>query len=189
MPTIETPTPPADLISEDAILKGAPEDAEPATAALPPVESTSDITAKAMLTIAESVKALVESQQSVRQIPLSEIKPVSPWNPEGKRNRVPLSRVTMINGNPLNPMMMTEGEIILANELKPGRYMNRKIEVQRSQDGTINIVWANAKIEQRMEMAALYPDFTALAKAVINDRKAKEEKRKSGVVEEQEWVG
>ena len=175
---------------EDEILMGSEEDQkigreEPTVVDAAAVQA---LQTKAMIDVASAVKQLVERQEAVRQIPYNEIKPVTPWNPEGKRDRLKLKNEVFQHGYWLNPIMMTEKTIGLFNQLKPGRYFGRKIEVSRKHDGTLNITWSNAKIEQRMEFAMKFPHIDDILEYIINERKEKEEKRRSGKVDEEEFL-
>lgn len=172
--------------AEAEILAGSEEDYNPVTAALPSKEERQ---LDALTTLAESVKLLVARQESTRQLNYNEILPTSPWNPEGKRQRTQLRRQAYQNGIWLNPMMLRESEIELLNAIKPGRYLNRTVEVQLWGDGSVNISYKNGKLEKRMEFAAKYPDLTALLNALIKDRELKEARRKAGVFEVEEYIG
>lgn len=143
---------------------------------------------KAMIDVAQAVKTLVEGQERVRQIPYNEMKPVTPWNPEGKRDRVKLTREWMQHGYPVNPLFMTEETIKLFNQVKPGRYWGRKIEVQRLSDGSMNLTWSNAKIEQRMEVAMRFPHIDDILKMCIEERAQKEARLKLGQVDENDYL-
>lgn len=147
-----------------------------------------DPTAAAMLRVAESMEKIVARNESTRQLSYAEILPVTPWNPEGKRNRVGFKRPTFMHGIQLNPLMHSEEEMALFNKLKPGRYIDRKVEVQLTQQGEINIQWAGARADTRIEMYTRFPSITLLLNAVIAEREAKESKRRAGRFDEDEDV-
>lgn len=139
-----------------------------------------DATMAAMLRIAESMEKQEARREAVRQLTYNEILPTSPWNPEGKRVRLGFSRPTYLHGIALNSLTHTEDEIALFNQLKPGRYLDRMVEVQLGSGGEINLQWAGAKNDARITMYTKYPTITHLLKAVIAERKAKEEARRRG---------
>lgn len=137
-----------------------------------------------MSRIAAGTEARELRAESIRQKGYSEINPDSPWNPEGRRDRAKLSRPTHLHGIQLNPMQLFEEEILLFNQLKPGRYLDRKIEVRVTQDGSVDLSWPGAKNDARIEMYSTYPTLTSMLKAVVAERKAKEEKRRKGVFDD-----
>lgn len=143
---------------------------------------------KAMLEVAQAVRDMLEQQRAIRQVPYNEIKPVSPWNPEGKRDRVKFIRETYQHGRWVNPMMVTEETITLFNQLKPGRYLDRKVEVNRNSEGAINVTWSNANPTQRMEFYRNYPSIEHVLRACIAERKLKEEKRRRGDIDDNEFI-
>lgn len=139
-----------------------------------------DTTMRAMLRIAESMEKSEARREAVRQLTYAEMIPTSPWNPEGKKVRLGFSRPTSMHGIPLNSLQHTEEEIALFNQLKPGRYVERKVEVQLGSGGEINIQWAGSKVDARIMMYTRFPTIVKLLETVIAERKAKEEARKRG---------
>lgn len=147
---------------------------------------TIDATTAAMLRIAMSMETMMSRQEAVRQIPFNEVKPVTPWNPEGKTDRIGFSRTTYMHGIMLNPMTHTEETLRLFNQLKPGRYIDRKVEVQRGNDGSINIQWPGVRIDQRIEFYGRFNHIDVLLQAILDERKAKEDRRKLGILDDDE---
>lgn len=172
------------LSIEEEMLREEPTE----TAALPPSAPPPgmDDYAKAMMSVAESVKALVENQTITRQLSMSEIKPVTPWNPEGKRNRKTLQVNFFQHGFWANPMTMSEEEMALVMKLKPGRYLNRRVEVQKDQDGNIHLNYPWETIRERMENMLLWSSLTDLCQQIIKEREEKEAKRKLGQFDPEE---
>lgn len=153
-----------------------------------PVEplTPGDRAAMAMLRVAESLEKMEARRESVRQLTYAEITPVSPFNPEGKRVRLTFTRDTYLHGIQLNPFLHTEEEIALFNKLKPGRYLDRKVEVQRNNNGDVNLVWEGGKQDSRIQMYSTYPTIKSMLTAIVAERTAKEEKRKRGEIDEDE---
>lgn len=131
--------------------------------------------------IAGSMTAQNDRYEATRQKSYNEIAPDSPWNPEGKRDRVKLKRATSLQGITINPLTHTEEEIQLFNQLKPGRYIERRVQVRMTQDGAVDLSWPGAKIDQRIEMYSRFPTLSALLRACVEERAAKEERLRKGV--------
>lgn len=146
--------------------------------------SAADANTAAMLRVAESMERIVSRQEATRQLSINEVLPNSPWNPEGKRVRAKFSRPTFLHGIDLNSLTLFEEEIELFNQLKPGRYIDRKVEVRLTQDGSIDLSWPGAKNDARIEMYSRFPTLASLLKAVIAERKAKEDRRRRGVFDD-----
>lgn len=175
----ELPIKDAEVINEaDLIAESFAEVQKEMDAAAAPPQV--DPTMAAMLRIAQSMETMVKRQDEVRQIPLTEIKPVSPWNPEGKMVRLSAKRPMYQHGIPLNPLTLTERTIDLFNQIKPGRYFGRKIEVQRFQDGGVNLQWSGKQLDQRIEFYSQFKHIDEILQAIIIEREQKEARRKAG---------
>lgn len=174
---------------EDEILQGSEEDRligkEETALEMTPTQIQAMQTS-AMLKIAESLQGFMQNQERTKQKSYSEILPDSPFNPTGKKNRTRLRGQLFQHGIPVNPLMMTEEEIEIANQLKPGRYVNRSVEVTRMHDGSVNITWPNKRIDQRLEFQSRFPTFVALCQTIVKERLQKEDNRKRGVFESEE---
>lgn len=153
-------------------------------AAEPAPLTQADITSQAMLRIAQAMEARMAREESVRQIPITEIKPVTPWNPEGKKNRREFSRATFLNDVMLNPMTHSEAEMALFNKLKPGRYLNRRLEVQKNANGEINVVWNGKTLDKRMSFYSEFPSITLLLNAILKEREDKLAKRRANIIDD-----
>lgn len=189
----ELPTP-AFVNLEEEILRGSAEDQligreEDEPKFRTPMEVKLDAQTEALLAMARNLGILVENQQRTKQLSLLEITPTTPWNPEGKRNRVPLTRPAYQHGQLINPLNMTEEEISLVNQIKPGRYYDRKIEVYRTVDGGINFTYMLGNTANKIEFWSKFPSLVSLLTYIIDERKAKEAKRRANVVEEDEFLG
>lgn len=128
----------------------------------------------------------IQGSTEGKSVPYHLIKHDTPWNPEGKKNRTKLRRPTFISGYPVNPILHSEQEIELLNQLKPGRYNDRKWEVARFEDGSIDIRYPNKTIPQRMEMAIIAPTLSALCTLIITERAKQDERRAQGLNEFQD---
>ena len=140
----------------------------------------------AMLEIARSMKAMMDRQEAVRQIPFNEMKPVTPFNPKGDRFRKEFNRPTWLQDILLNPLTHSEEEMVLFNQLKPGRYIDRKVEVMRGADGGINLRWNGKAMDKRIEFYSQWPDIKLLLRAILKEREDKLAKKRANVVDENE---
>lgn len=116
----------------------------------------------------------IQEAQPIPQQSVLQVKPVSPWNPEGKRDheRPKLSRNTYMNGFQLHESRMTEEEIHLANQLKAGKYQNRKWAVitQDGEDGNAMFLYVpNKTLGQRMDMPR---SFAEICRLILDEAKA-----------------
>lgn len=189
LPKVEVSAAKSYSIDESDLLTEQAEDIPPGVAAVDAGQAPApslEAYAAAMLRIAESMEKINARAESVRQIPFNEVIPDTPWNPKGKRDRVSFTRPTFLHGIALNPLMHTEEEIQLFNKLKPGRYLDRKVEVQRGNDGSMNLKWEGKKIDQRIMFYSEYPTISLLLSAIIKDREVKEEKRRKGLTYEED---
>jgi hypothetical protein len=169
-----------------AVAAGIPEiPAPPANGGAAPDPYTLAILQSLQMT-QQALIAFIKGQEANKTVPFHEVKYDTPWNPSGNRNRPKLRRPVMVSGFPVNPMMLSDAEINLLNQVKPGRYVNRTWEVQKLSDGTINIVYPNRTIDQRVNMAVMAPSLTALCEIILKDRLQQEEKRRRGSFEDDE---
>lgn len=154
----------------------------------PPPAPTPVSRDEAMIRVMESMEKIVARQESTRQIPYNEVKPVSSFNPTGDRNHPQFSRPTHMDGILLNSLMHTAEEIKLFNQLKPGRYWERRIEVRRGSSGEIDLVRLGGRMDQRYERAGRFPTLVSMLEFIIAERKDKERKRREGLYEADEAI-
>lgn len=140
----------------------------------------------AMLKIAQSMEKMMSRQEEVRQIPFNEMKPVTPFNPTGSRTRKEFNRPTWQQDILLNPLTHSEEEMVLFNQLKPGRYINRTVEVIRGGDGGINLRWNGKAMDKRIEFYSQWPDIKLLIRAILKEREDKLARKRANVVDEDE---
>ena len=140
-------------------------------------ETTSAIPNKVIGELAKGVAALARMEQITQNLP--DPNPKTPWNPEGKA-RLKKRRKFMMNGALCNPDMMTDEELELMSQIRPGRYNNRRWEVIRRRDKSIDIRYSNATIKHRMELQANAPTLVTMLKQILTEQEAREARRKSG---------
>ncbi len=137
-------------------------------------------------TLKAGVAALVKAQsQQIRDVPLSELKPITPWNPTGERRTKKYKKFHM-NGSLLNTEMMSTEELDLFSQLRPGRYNHRKWEVIRRRDKSLDLRYRNKTFPQRMELKGDAPKLVEMLKKIITEQEAQAERRKRGDFDEDE---
>jgi hypothetical protein len=152
------------------------------------VDPTVTASEAAMLRVAQAMEKIVTRQDEQRQVGLAEVRPVSSFNPTGDRNHPKFTRLTMMDGITLNSLMHTAEEVNLFNQIKPGRYWDRKIEVRRGSAGEIDLVRIGGKLDQRMERSAKFPTLVSMLTFIIQERERKEQRRKQGLFDDDEAV-
>jgi len=137
-----------------------------------------------MDTLVTGVAALVKAQnEKIRDVPITEIRPITPWNPTGERRTKKYKKFYM-NGALLNPDLMSVEELDLFAQLRPGRYNSRRWEVVRRRDKSLDIRYRNKTFPQRMEMKGDAPALTDMLKKIITEQEAQAERRKRGEYDE-----
>lgn len=115
-------------------------------------------------TLIASIAAMVQNQNlmlqqqqelaeagPIRQIPAHKAKFRTPWNPDGNKRRVVLSRVCYLNGYRLREIMMSEREVELFNTIRPGKYnKNRWVVIEKP----------NSNEEDKSELHLYVPNKT-----------------------------
>jgi hypothetical protein len=144
---------------------------------------------EALKDLTSAVKTLAETQALGKKTPLHQVKVVTPWDPTGVRKQ-PAKRLkapaVFQNGARLNPIMLSNEEMDLINQLKPGRYAKRRIEVVRRRDKSIDIRYPNRTIEQRLELKGVARNLTELLKVILIEQEAAEKRRKAGEIDDED---
>jgi hypothetical protein len=125
--------------------------------------------------LAGAISSGIVQSQPAKKIEITDYKVKTPWNPEGNTKRPTLSRQTLQNGYEVSEHFLTDEEIRLFNELKPGRYLNRKIEVivRESENGsadTVDLRYPNKTIDQRYDLKALASNLEDLLRKIIAEQ-------------------
>jgi hypothetical protein len=126
--------------------------------------------------LANALKGAVEETAPIKQIHISRYVAKTPFNPEGKKKheRSKLKCEFLQNGFKPNVGMLFDAEIDLINQLKPGRYLDRKVEViERNEAGkrSIELRYDNASIEQRMEMKNVARSLGEMLEKIVAEQK------------------
>lgn len=106
----------------------------------------------------ELTSALRDVLGEVRQkkVTVAQYKARTPFNPNGERKKGRALRCVMYqNGTRLNPMMLKPEEIVLLNQLKPGKFVSglvRVVERDNGSDTELHILYDNKTREQQMAL-------------------------------------
>lgn len=153
-----------------------------------PAKEVVTVEAETLKDLVQSVRDIADVGQRNRQLTVAEIDWVTPWNPTGKKNRLKLRVPMYQNGARIDEDRVTEDEIALLNQIKPGRYNNGKWAVVRRQDKSLDFRYPNKSVEQRFELMALSKGqgISGLLKVVIDEHAARLERKKAGILEEED---
>lgn len=104
-----------------------------------------------------------QDEGPIKQIPIAKAKYRTPWNPTGAKRKFKLKRATFLNGFRLRENRLHDETIQLLNQLKAGKYQNRKwvvVEADGDQDNegmnsTVSIWIPNKTVGDRLKLAEL----------------------------------
>jgi hypothetical protein len=127
----------------------------------------------------------VRDRKASKQVPIGKAKIRTPWNPSGNPRKVKLKFKQLYqNGSRVNPDMMSEEEISLVNQLKPGRYNKRKWEVVKRRDKSIDIRVPNKTLQQRMTLKGEAKDFAAIVQKILLEQEEQATRKAKGLPDE-----
>lgn len=126
--------------------------------------------------LAKAIMALVQTQTAVAQsvvhkVPYANHKPRSTFNPAGNKKRK-LKRRCYQNGYPMNIALLHDVEIEALNRLKGGKYLNGLVTVRtddRGEDSTLNILYRNKSIDERMALKSEFRNLTEFLKRAVEE--------------------
>jgi hypothetical protein len=125
-----------------------------------------------------TAKAVADAESKVRTIEDQRPSLKSALNPTGSANRPKLARPVIFCGAPQREKQLSNTEIELFNQIKPGRYNNRKWEVieqvAENDERTIEIRIPVKEVQDRIELAMTAPDLTSILKLIIAEQGAKQ---------------
>lgn len=126
--------------------------------------------------LAAAIKSAVEETAPQKQVHISRYTGRTPFNPTGaKRAARPKLNCTFVqNGGKVVASRLFDAEIALINKLKPGRYLDRKVEVvERIENGEkeIELRYSNSSVEQRMEMKNVARSLEEMLTKIIAEQK------------------
>jgi hypothetical protein len=130
------------------------------------------------------VEVLVEDardRKASKQVPLGKAKVKTPWNPSGELRKVKLKHKKFYqNGAEVNTDLMTDDEIALVNQLKPGRYNKRKWEVVKRKDKSLDVRYPNKTLQQRWQLKAEASNFSAIIQKILLEQEEQAARKKRG---------
>ncbi|HEX6272887.1 MAG TPA: hypothetical protein VFZ53_07605 [Polyangiaceae bacterium] len=111
----------------------------------------------------------------IKQIPITRYKNRNVFNPSGNRKRPEFTRDYYQNGKQLDAAVQFNADIENLNRLKPGRYLNRTVEViERLQDNgapaQIEIRYPNATADDRFAMTKYFRSFGELLTLILAEQ-------------------
>jgi hypothetical protein len=100
----------------------------------------------------------------------------TPWNPTGALDRPSLSRSTFLNGHRLRETTLSDGEIAGLNQLKAGRYHNRKwLVVEADVDGrdesSVQVFIPNKTEADRLETKSVARNLQEILDLILAEQK------------------
>jgi len=113
----------------------------------------------------------------IRQVPITQYHPKTPLNPQGLKEdqRPQLTRRYFQNGFAMLPDRLTDEQRVLLNKLRPGTYLDRRIDVrERYPEGggqnIVDISYNNLTIEQRLEMKSVVKNLTDMLQQIVAEQ-------------------
>lgn len=113
----------------------------------------------------------------IPQVPITKYAPVTPWNPKGLQDyqRPQMTREYLQNGQLIELWHVSDSDIQKLNQLQPGIYLDRRVEVvemasETGQKHVVNIRYNNATQEQRFELKNLFRSFSELLSLILREQ-------------------
>lgn len=164
---IGDPEPETEGIGDEAYEDPAEAEAEPAVEAAPATPPQDDRMSRALESMTTAVSALVDRTR--RLVPFHAFRTRSPFNPTGNPNRK-LRRRCYQNGLPMFIDRLTDTEIRLMDQIKPGIYLNgvlRVAEVKTGSQTDLHFLYSNKGRDQAMRVVKEFGTWErALARAI-----------------------
>jgi len=124
--------------------------------------------------LAQAIKAAVEETAPIKQVHISRYVAKTAFNPTGAKKRPKLNCTFLQNGYEPPTDKMFDEEIELVNQLRPGRYLDRKVEVIERIEGnerSIELRYSNGTVEQRMEMKNIARSLREMLRLIVSEQK------------------
>ena len=109
-----------------------------------------DLLAKA---IAEATTAAIKAAKPIEKKNILTYEGKTPWSPPDGEARVKLKRTMYIHSLMVDPDRVSNPETRLLNKVRPGRYCDGFISIERRRDKGINITWPIKTVDQRMRLS------------------------------------
>ncbi len=111
----------------------------------------------------------------IRQVSVHKAKYRTPWHPSGDPNRPKLTRKMRLNGVQLRDRMLSNKEIDLLNQVKPGKYHNKRwfvMETDGDEDGSkVDIFLPNKTQQDRLALAGDARNLEEVLTIIVNEAK------------------
>ncbi len=149
------------------------------------VAETVAVSADIIGRLAKGLEDLAEnSRNPLKQATILETVPDTPWTPKDGAARVKAKSKFYQNGTMCDDARMTNEEISLFNQLKPGRYNHKKWEVAKGKKKGIDFRFPDKTIEQRIERTATAPNLAAMLRLVVTEQEVQMARKRSGNFDE-----
>lgn len=125
--------------------------------------------------LVEALARLVSASEDgpIKQVSIAKATYRTPWYTKGPNDTRPkFARKTRINGFLLRERTHSNEEIQLCNQLKPGKYNNRRwfVTLTEGDEGTaLDIYLPNKTQSDRLVLAQTAPDLVQALKLMINE--------------------
>lgn len=145
-----------------------------------PTEPTVDANQALADAITRGIVEATSQTGPIKQISRGAYKAITPWNPTGAkdRSRVKFARAYWQNGALIQRWQVTDEQVQQLNQLRPGRYLDRRVEViERASDNNgdpaaVEIRYDNATAEQRFENKNVFLNFGDLLRKIVAEQGA-----------------
>jgi hypothetical protein len=124
----------------------------------PQVEAQTEVP-KVDSTSAELIRALVaaiEQTKPVQKKTAANRKPLTPWTPKDGSPKFKLRRKVYQHGLLIDPDLMTNEEISLMNQIKPGRFLDGWVKIFRRRDKGLEITYPIRTASQRLKLVSTF---------------------------------
>lgn len=121
---------------------------------------------------AKALRQANDDAGPIRQMPLAKVRITPPWHPSGDPNRPELARATYLNGHRMREAMLSNAEIELFNQLKPGKYHGRRwtvISKDDSEGAAIYVYLPNKEQSDRLALKEAGKNLEALLRLMVEE--------------------
>lgn len=113
-------------------------------------------------------------QYAPKKISIGQYDPKNPFHPDKRTPKPQLTRHCFQNGTRMDPISMFDEEINLLNSIvRPGRYINRLVEViirDEGGDRTLELRYKNRTADQRFENVKQFRDLVEMLRKVVMEQ-------------------
>lgn len=132
--------------------------------------------------LAQALKEAIQETAPIQQVHISRYVAKTPFNPTGSKTRPKLRGLFLQNGGRMVEDRLTNDEITLLNKIRPGRYLDRRVEViERTENGetSVEIRYSNASMEQRLELKNRARNLKEMLQGILDEQKPSKEEKAS----------